>query len=179
MRMGLQYGLEKGEFCKRQNRWLFSIAGVAGDVTSNINALPPAKSARPSFSFKEASFQHLSEEIFYPMKTEWKPLSVTLYDLSKKSNPVYDWLLAGYNPKTGQFFHINQGGYGLDKGLYRQCSLDLVDATGETIERWIYEDAWPLSVDFGSLDMASDQILTCDLTIRYARAYIADQSSST
>ena len=34
---------------------------------------------------------------------------------------------------------------------------------------------WEWSIDFGDLDMSLSDVLTCDLTLRYARAYIDDQ----
>lgn len=166
-KMGLQFGLEKGQWCKRGNRWMFKIPDIAGDESPGVDALPPEKSARPSLSFKEMSAQHLTEEIFYPAKPDWKPITVSLYDLKRSRHPVYfKWIEELYKVSLGEFYEPNA------KKFIKECTLTLYDGCGNNIEQWIYEDCWPQSINFGSLDMSSSPILTCEITIRYARAYL-------
>jgi hypothetical protein len=175
--MGLQYGLEKSDFCiKRAFRWLFEIPGICADDTPGVNALPPEKSARPSFSFKEMESRHMVEDVYYPAKAEWKPISITLFDLVKKNHPVFEWIMMVYDMKKGQFFPANNT---ISQQISRQqdkfikdCHLKLYDGCANVIERWIFEDAWPQAVNFQTLDMSSNGYLTCEITLRYARAYI-------
>lgn len=167
--MGREMGLGGiGESCfKRKFRWLMTIDGVAGDPGTGINILPPVKSARPNVAFKEMAVEHLTETLYYPSKPDYKPITVTLYDIvSAGKHPVLKWVNQCYNAQEGPWRLAAQG-------FIRDIRLALFDGCGNTIESWIFENSWPQQIDFGDLDMASSEVLTCDLTIRYARAYIS------
>lgn len=165
--MGLQFGLEKTDLCtKKSFRWVFEIPGVCADSSPGANALPPEKSARPNLSFKEMDVNHLIEDVFYPAKPDWKPITVVLYDLKRKTHPVFDWLLEIYDPQKGEFYEPNAN------NLIKECSLKMLDGCGEVIETWTYEDCWPQAVNFNNLEMGNSFIVMVELTLRYARAYI-------
>lgn len=167
MKMGLQFGLEgNGQYCKRNFRWLFTIPLVCGDQSPGANALPPEKSSRPSLSFKEMDVKHLVEDVYYPAKPDWKPINIVLFDLKRNQHPVFKWINEIYDPNAGTFKAPNSG------KLIKECSLIMVDAVGTPIESWIFEDAWPQAVNFQTLDMNSSQVQMCEISLRYARAYI-------
>jgi hypothetical protein len=163
--MGFDFGLESPNACfKRKNRWLFKIDGVSAQ---GVNSLPPSKGARPSVSFKEIEAQHVTETVYFPGRPEWKPITLTLYDLKNNiSHPVFEWIKLAYNPDKGEFNPT------LNNFKKPQGILELYDGCGEAIESWIFESIWPQSVEFGELDMSTSEVITCDLTIRYDRAYI-------
>jgi len=147
---------------RRKFRWLMNIDGnVSG---KGINVLPPQKSARPSLSFKELETQHLNETVYFPGKPDWKPIPLVLYDIATNTNPVYEWIKAFYDPKNGLWTHANQ--------LKRQATLKLLDGCGTTIETWTFDNAWPQVAEFGELDMGSSEVVMCELTLRYDRAYL-------
>lgn len=167
--MGFDFGLENPNTCyKRKNRWLFKIEGVSAQ---GVDSLPPTKSARPSLSFKEIEVQHLNETIYYPGKPEWKPINLILYDLKQPSsrgvNPIFKWLSEIYDPKENSKYKPSCDGF-----KKPQATLELYDGCGKTIETWVFETVWPQAVEFGELDMGSSDLITCDLTLRYDRAYI-------
>lgn len=169
--MGLDFGLNTGEFCKRNFRWLFFVPGVCGDNTPGVKALPPEKSARPAISFKEIEVKHLIEDVYYPGKPDWKPISLVLYDLSrdpyaKNPHPVFNWLRELYDPKAGDYWEPNRYNF------IKYAELHMYNGCGDLVEMWLYEDAWPQSINFQNLDMADSNVTTCDITIRYARAYV-------
>lgn len=167
--MGLQFGLEgNGQYCKRTHRWLFEIPDVCADQSPGANALPPEKSARPNISFKEMEVQHLIEDVYFPAKPDWKPINITLYDLDRKTHPVFNWMKQVYNVPEGKFYAPNS------KYLIKTAILKMLNGCGDTVESWVFEDAWPNSIDFGALDMGSSSIVMCNFTLRYARAYILD-----
>ena len=166
-KMGLRFGLEGvGQYCKRQFRWIFEIEDVCGVGEISTNALPPEKGARPNISFKEMEAKHLIEDVFYPAKPEWKPINITLFDLDKQKHPVYEWLKECYDPEKGKFKAPKDG------KLIKDCTLKMLDGCGNIIETWIFEDAWPQAVNFMNLDMTSNQIVMCEITLRYVRAYV-------
>lgn len=171
-KMGLLYGLEKNQMCKRQNHWLFEIPGVSADDTVGVDALPPSKSARPNLTFKEMEARHLHEDVYYPAKPEWKPVTITLYDLNKASHPVWDWLAAVYSVEKGEWSPVLNAFTRFRDKFIKDCFLKLYDGCGNVIESWRYEDSWCSGINFQTLDMTSSEVLTCEITLRYARAYL-------
>jgi len=163
--MGLGLGLESRFACvKRKYRWMMYVDGVFGRDKGGMKALPPEKGARPSFNFKEVEVQHLNETVFYPIKPEFKPLNITLYDITGRSNGVTDWINQIYDASTGQWSAppVN---------FKRSVTLEMYDGCGAIIEKWKYEDAYPSVIEYGDLDMSSSDYCVIDLTLRYDRAF--------
>ena len=161
--MGLDFGLEKADVCiKRKFRWLMIIEDVSAE---GINTLPPSKGARPSLTFKTMEIQHLNETIIRPTKPDWKPVALTLYDIKKNKHPVFEWIKKLYDPKKGKWKKPTDF-------IKDRVRLELYDGCGEIIETWIFENVWIETAEFSDLDMQSSEIVICDLTLRYDRAWI-------
>jgi hypothetical protein len=160
MGWGDSFGLRDACF-KRKNRWLFQIPEVSAE---GINALPPSKASRPSLSFKELSMEHLVETIYYPGKPEWKPVTLTLYDIYKSEHKLWEWLYSLYDLENNRYRY--SVGFKKERAL-----LTLYDGQGLELENWFMEGVWPQSVEFGDLDMGDGAICTVDLTLRYDRAF--------
>jgi hypothetical protein len=110
--------------------------------------------------------KHVVEDIYYPARPEWKTINVTAYDIkTSKPNPIFEKIKEVYDPSTGNWKASTNG-------FITDAFVKLVDSCGGLIEQWIYENAWIESADFGELDYASSEIVTCDITLRYARSYI-------
>jgi len=160
MGWGDSFGLRDGCF-KRKNRWLFTIPEISAE---GINALPPSKASRPGLSFKELSMEHLTETIYYPGKPEWKPITITLYDLRKEQSPLWDWIYSLYDLPNSRYLYS----VGFKK---EQAILTLYDGQGLELENWFFESVWCQDIVFGELDMSDSGICTVDITLRYDRAY--------
>jgi hypothetical protein len=176
-KMGLDFGLDQGAFCKRNFRWLFYIPQVCGDESPGAHSLPPQKSARPSLSFKEMEVKHLNEDVYYPAKPDWKPITITMYDLAlqpyaQDPHPVFNWVKTLYDPERGKFLKP------LQDRFITEAYLKMHNGCGDLVEMWVYEDAWAQSVNFQNLDMADSNVTVCDLTLRYARAYVISLAPS-
>jgi len=174
--MGWDYGdttaLNDPKVCfKRKNRWLFFIDNVSArkkEDGSGCPCLPPFKGGRPGLTFKEMDAQHINETIYFPSKPDWKPINLSLYDIKKNKNPVIEWIKKAYEvSKDGSTWKPSASGFKIGK-----CELELYDGCGETIEKWVLENVWPNSIEFGDLDMSSSEVVTIDLTLRYDRAYL-------
>lgn len=166
--MGFDFGLEKADSCfKRKHRWLFKIDQVSAQGT---NALPPSKGARPNLSFKEMEAQHLTETVYFPGKPDWKPVNLTLYEIkTNQDHPVFQWIKKIYDPQQDSKWKASCDGF-----IVPNARLEMYDGCGKTIETWVFESVWPQSVEFGDLDMTSSELVVCELTLRYARAYISN-----
>lgn len=186
--MGLRYGLEDPTaIAKRKFRWIFQIQGVSAlDFGGQTRALPPRRGNRPSLSWKEQECHHLNETIYYPMKPDWKPIQLQLYDLRCNNNPVFDWVrmnqlgmsVAANSLRRGE---TTQGLYDPEHGLWnsvvesqfkRGADLYMLDGCGNPIELWTFENCYPQNIEWGELDMDSSDIVTVDITLRYDRAYV-------
>lgn len=180
--MGLDYGLDDNPGSRRKNRWLFSIKNVSADDSAAVSTytLPPKRGARPSLSWKEYECQHLTETIYYPFKPDWKPISLTLYDIRCNKNPVFDWIrltqnISGnggglYDPQQGIWTPI------VPSQMKREGNIQLLDGCGNIVECWTLDNCYPSSVEWGELDMDSSEIITVEVQVRYDRAYIAGGS---
>ncbi len=178
--MGFDFGLEKAEACiKRKFRWLFRVPNISAE---GIECLPPLKGARPNINFKEIQVEHLNETIFLPGKPDWKPINLVLYDLKTNRHPIFTWLKQLYNPCDGTMTSpvarldgMAATSFAASNAFIKLAYLEVYDGCGEPIETWTFENVWPNNIDFGDLDMGSSEVLTCDLTLRYARAYMEDE----
>lgn len=164
--MGFDFGLSNPSTCfKTKFRWLFKITDVSAE---GIYTLPPSRGARPSVSFKEIEVQHTNETIYFPGKPDWKPVNLTLYDLKKYGvHPVFQWLAQIYDPENDSAYKPSCNGFKKD-----EATLELYDGCGNVLETWVFESIWPQAVDFGELNMSESEVVTCDLTLRYDRAYV-------
>lgn len=176
------------------------VCGTSSDGSYGVNVLPPSKGSRPNISFKEIEANHVSETVYFPGRPDWKPISLTLYDFTiKGTNRVFEWLKLYYNvndrdakisPSVGEsrilggaldyligspLIAAGTSNLNLMKATalkIPQASLILYDGCGNKIERWVFENVWPQSAEFGELDMQSSEVVTVDVTLRYDRAYV-------
>jgi hypothetical protein len=169
--MGFDFGLQSLDTrYPVKFRWIFNIDGVSGSSTtssSGVYALPPTKSARPSFSFKEMEIKHLTESVFVPVRPEFKPINLVLYDIKTDSNPVFSWISEVYDATSGKWNAIADTGV----NFIRNATLTLYSGCGEPLEEIVFESCWPQAVNWGELDMGSSEVVTVDVTLRYTRAY--------
>lgn len=175
--MTFDFGLADDICFPRKFRWLLKIPDISAD---GIGSLPPQKSARPSLAFKEASAEHLNETIYFPMKPDWKPINLTLYDLKKTTNPIFKWLKSLYNPCNGNWLPPSASAFGSSQSItntFKKSSarLEMYDGCGKILETWVYENVYPNNIEWGELDMSNVEVTTVDLTLRYDRAYIEDE----
>jgi hypothetical protein len=160
---------------KRKFRWMFRL--LSGKwIGTGVGALPPMKGARPSLEFKDIEVQHVTEDIYLPGKPSWKPINLVLYDICPPSNdhPIWDWILTCYDP-------INTNGTNyfaiLDKNFKQDCVLEMYNGCGAVLEMWYFENAYPSQVNWNDLDMADSGVVTCDITLKYDRAYLVNLNS--
>lgn len=173
--MGFNFGLQDLDTCfPMKHRWLFSIQGVSADLISSqsANCLPPFKASRPSFQFKEMEIKHLTESVFYPIKPEWKPINLVLYDIKTNRNPVFEWIQQVYESQTATWRPIG------DVNFMRQGILSMYSGCGDVIQEWRFDDCWPQAINWGELDMGESGVTTVDITLRYSRAYFVSQGAS-
>ena len=135
-----------------------------------IATLPPEKGSRPTYQFTTRSYEHLTETINYPVKMKYQQIELTWYDIvqdfkpkSQQTNPVYNWISKFHNPETGY--------QGSPAEFKTTIQLGMYTSSGDIIETWIYQGAYPENVKFGTVDMANSNYMTISASIQYDRAY--------
>jgi hypothetical protein len=164
---------------KRPFRFMFTLDNVVGNPNADfLNVKPPSKTQRPSLSFKDITFEHLTETIHMPGKAEWKPINLSVYDIAGyggnnckvMNNTVYRWIESFYNPQQGNFSYACSITPGV--GFKRPCFITLYDGGGGLLEQWQFDNAWCQDVNFGDLDMGTSDVMMIDMTLVYDRAYL-------
>ena len=174
--MAIGMSFPKFDYCfKRQFRYIFSIPEVCGLYPDDgLYCKLHEKTARPNINYKEIPIEHMGQTINFPGKVTFESIGLTLWDnyattnssMEASNNPVWKWLNTWYNFYTGIYSSPSNG-------FKKTCELKLYDGCGKMIETWVYENAWPQSVNFGELDMGQNGICTIDITLKYDRAYLS------
>ena len=164
---------------KRSFRFMFTLDNVVGNPNADyLDVKPPSKAQRPSLSFKDLTFEHLTETIHMPGKAEWKPITLSVYDIAGYNagscrivkNSVYRWIESFYTPQFGNFKYACSMSPGV--AFKRPCFLTLYDGGGSLIEQWQFDNAWCQDVNFGEMDMGTADVMMIDMTLVYDRAYL-------
>jgi hypothetical protein len=155
---------------KRKFQWQFMINNITSSATDDSDPLPCIRASRPKLNFREMQAEHLNETIYYPSKPDWQTIQITLYDRCINANhPVWAWVTQQYDPSStgcSAWYPC------IDNLSYKPCAdLQLYDGCGNIVEQWAIEHCYPLTVDFGELDMNSSDVVTAEVTLRYDRAW--------
>lgn len=181
--MGLAYGLDElNSEPIRKSRFIFTIAGVsAWDLPQlGLLSLPPRKAAAPELNFKTQAFEHLVETFYIPVKAEWNPIEVTLFNIKRcgaelRANPTMIWIMSntpGGFSQTGMYTpYTATWNPHVTARFKRDCDLYIVDGCGVLIEQWRFENAFPERVRFGDYDMDLADVTEISFTLRYDRAF--------
>ena len=166
---------------KRKNRFFltidphngtWAICTDASAAQNGVQVLFPTKTGRPSMQFKEFSVEHICETIWFPGKPEWKPVQITLFDTATYTgiHPVMEWIKMRYNPcSTGSVWTNDSctagGGFKIPT-----ITIEAVDGCGNTMDIWQAQNVWVQNADFCEMEYNGNEVLTCDITLRYDRA---------
>jgi hypothetical protein len=178
--MAINMGFPKSNYAfKRPFRHIFAIPGIVGHPEyDGLFCKLNEKSARPNISFKEMEVQHLGQTISFPGKVVFEPINITVWDTipgggrrDSSNNPVWQWVNSWYD--------FYQGVYKSPIGLKRSANIRIYDGCGNLLEKWVYENAYPINVNFGELDMgANNEVLTIEMQLKYDRAYLVLNDSA-
>ena len=135
-----------------------------------------AKSAiKPTITITESSHQYLNHTYYWPAKTEWNEVDITLVDPVEPD-------LAGDLITTIQAagFRI-PGGVTNDSDFSTPSKKGFIDSTGDgsgiiieqiaedgnMLEKWTLWHAWIKEVTFGDLDYGSEDLTEVTIKFRY------------
>lgn len=166
--MGIGRIGESGVFHKRKFRWTFEVDRTAQGGKS-VPASFVKMAARPNLNIEETEINFLNGKIFVPGKGTWETITITYYDVSVNAGEdniaLWEWLASVYDFTN----HVNlyQSSDRACYGGVAKCKL--YDGCGNTLETWKLNDCWPQAVNFGELDYGSNDEVTIEVTLRYAK----------
>lgn len=136
---------------KRQNLWIMEIEGIPSYL---IKA-----ASRPSLTFNVTTLDHINVKRKLKGKGEWADITITLHDpiVPSGAQAVMEWIRTSHESITGR------DGYA---DFYkRDIDLYMLGPVGDKIEQWKLKGVFISSVNFGSLDWATDDVATIELTL--------------
>lgn len=158
---------------KRKFRWTLSIRRDCSTGTQDIPESFVKVAARPSLTVEETEINFLNGRTYIPGRGTWETMTITYIDVAGKTtsgNPnegLWNWLASVYNfASTNPLTDIKQGTQ--SKDYTATGTLILWDGCGTAIEKWTLLNMWPTAVNFGDLDMSSNDTVDIELTCRYS-----------
>jgi len=138
---------------KQQHRFIMYIDGVPAWVIKTA--------AKPSFSTNGLTIDYMNIKRKYAGKTEWQPISITLYDpiVPSAAQSVMEWQRLHHESLTGRSGYVDF--YKKDIDLYG------IGPVGDLIEKWRIYGAFITSANFGSYDWASDEAINIEMELTY------------
>jgi hypothetical protein len=140
---------------KYSNRFIMQIAGT------NIPAYLIKAAARPSMTNGEIVLDHINVDRKVKGKSRWNDIAITLYDPVTKegATEVMEWIRFHHESQTGR------DGYASDYKRNIECYA--LSPMGEKIENWTLMHAWIGDSNFGTMDWATEDAMTIEITLKY------------
>lgn len=150
---------------RRKHRWVFEVLGRGTGQFSQAELLMLKSASRPTIKFEEAEMHHNQEVAYFAGKQSWEPITMTWYDAEQNpdiSRGIYHWIETVVNMQSMAVAH--------PRFYKRTAALIMLDGTGQTTEQWSMMGTWPTLANFQELDYSSNEMQTCECTMRYDRA---------
>jgi hypothetical protein len=160
---------------KRKFRWTFEIQFCCNSLTPQTVAREFVKVGnRPQIAFDEVEINYLNGVNWIPGKGKWQTITVTYYDVAgtptiplsggASTISILSWIATIYDFTDPFCLPMNS----LPSAYEGIARLVLYDGCGAPLEGWILRHLWPTNVNWGDLDMASNDECTIELTLRYS-----------
>ena len=160
---------------KRKFRWTLEIEFCCGSDPAKVVAKEFVKvGARPNIQIDEVEINYLNGVTWIPGKGKWQEITVTYYDVAGaaedavgraiSTTSVLAWIASVYNI----FDPINLQMNSTLESYEGTGRLILWDGCGQPLEGWLLRHMWPKSVNWGELDMESNDMCTIEMSLRYS-----------
>lgn len=154
----------------RQHRWYINFGG-AGNLS--ILRYAVKKADKPKATIGEITHKYLNHEFYYPGRLKWEPINLTfaaMTDPSMSAALKNILTLSNYNVPTEvnmpqhQMKTLSKAKFAAYLGEF---DLIQIDPEGAEIEKWKIRNPFFTSVQWGTMDYASEEIVECTCTVRY------------
>ena len=132
-----------------------------------------AKSAtKPTFTMTESSHQYLNHTYYWPAKTEWNEVDITLVDPVEPDlagDLIASIQAAGFRIPAGtdNANMATPSKKGFIDSTGEGIIIEQIDEEGNMLEKWTLWHAWIKEVTFGDLDYGSEDLTEVTIKFRY------------
>lgn len=168
----------------RQFRWTVIFGANEGAATLDSQIYALKKVDRPKATISEVTHKYLNHEFYYPGRLKWEPINMTIAAIREGDGD----LSGGPGTSTALMTTLVSAGYMIPtstqpeqrktlakqkfaNGLGSSIFIQNLDPDGVVIEQWKILNPFFTSVQFGSLDYGSDEIVEVQCTLKYDAAY--------
>lgn len=168
-------GLAGNKDPKRNFRWKVEIGGVANasaaiDSKTEGSLIWWAKKVqKPNFTTAESKHVFLGHSYYWPGKTEWQEITMTLVDPVSPGATAHFYKMvqdAGYTlpSPNGSLETQSKSKSVVSLG---PIVITQLDADGGAVETWTLKNPFIKKISFSDLDYENDDLTTIDLSLRY------------
>ena len=128
---------------KLQNRFIFYIDGIPAYLIKSAD--------KPKYTAEEVVLDHINVKRKVKGKSDWTPISCTLYDPVTPSGAqaVMEWVRLHHESVTGR------DGY---SDFYKKdIRINTLGPVGDVVEEWILKGAYCQNANFGPMDWTSSE----------------------
>jgi len=127
------------------------------------------KVQKPNFSVAEVKHVFLGHTFYYPGKTEWQEITMTLVDpVTPNAMAILSKIHedSGYQLPKADGDLVTQSKSKSNSAL-GSVVIKQIDAEGNAVETWTLKNPFLKKVSFSDLDYENDDLTTVDLSFRY------------
>ena len=138
---------------KRQNRFVMYFQDVPAWMIKTA--------ARPQVDIDVIEVHHINTVRKIAGKASWSNIDITMYDPISISGAqaTMEWFRQALEPETGRAGYIDQ--------FQRNIQIEIIDPVGTIIEQWTLINAWPASLNYGSLDWSTAEPTEISVTLAF------------
>ena len=145
---------------KRKFRFTLQIATPVGNIPEHY----VKTTGRPNLEIDELELNFLNAVSWIAGKGKWQPITVTYIDTTDSvMEPLYSWISAVYELVQPAVLHQSE-----PKGYFGSAVLQMYDGCGGVLERWLLQNVWPHSINFGDLAYSESEEANIELSLKYS-----------
>ena len=135
---------------------------------------------KPSIKVEEADHTFLNHKFYYPGRTSWEPVDITLVDPvspDAAANTAAIIRASGYTPPKDVNDVTTMSKAASVKAL-NGVVIKQIDSVGETLEKWTLWNAFLTGVTYGDLTYDEDGLTEIKMTVRFDWAVLETLNES-
>ena len=130
------------------------------------------KATKPTITITESSHQYLNHTYYWPAKTEWNEVDITLIDPVEPDlagDLITSIKAAGFLIPAGtdNANMATPSKKGFTDATGDGIVIEQIDEEGNMLEKWTLWHAWIREVTFGDLDYGSEDLTEVTIKFRY------------
>ena len=132
---------------------------------------------KPSFDINTSEYLLINHKFKYPGVLTWNDVKITLVDAGGLVKQINDEYLkaAGYTNPQINTTGIQKNGF---DGIGGNLIINQLDSDGKNIEKWQLMNSFIKTVNYGSLDYSSDELVQIEMTISYDYAILEEEQTA-